>query len=68
VGDMYAPKLEDHEALAVETAHFADCIRNGKEPLTGGRTGLEVVKVLVAGQESLKLKGAPIELAHVQAA
>ena len=62
VGDMHAPKLEDHEALAMETRHFSDCIRRGREPLTGGRAGLEVVKVLVASQESLKKRGAPVEL------
>lgn len=68
VGDMYAPKLEEHEALAVETAHFADCILRSREPLTGGRAGLEVVRVLVAGQESLRRKGAPVELAQMQPA
>lgn len=62
VGDMYAPKLEDHEALALETRHFADCITNGCEPLTDGLAGLEVVKVLVASEESLKNRGAPVEL------
>ena len=62
VGDMYAPKLEEIEALDVETEHFAECISNGKNPVTDGRAGLEVVKVLVASKESLKQKGAPIEL------
>ena len=62
VGDMYAPKLEDHEALALETQHFADCILRGEEPLTGGRAGLEVVKVLVAAETSLKQQGVPVEL------
>ena len=50
------------EALAVATEHFADCILNGKKPVTDGRAGLEVVKVLVASKESLRKKGAPIEL------
>ena len=68
VGDMYAPKLEGHEALALETAHFAHCILHEKEPLTGGEAGLGVVKVLVAGQESLKRQGSPVELAGLQAA
>ncbi len=62
VGDMYAPKLEDHEALAMGTQHFADCIIRGAEPMTGGTAGLEVVKVLVASEQSLKAKGAPVEL------
>jgi predicted dehydrogenase len=62
VGDMYSPKLEDHEALALETEHFVDCVANAKKPLTGGREGLEVVKVLVAAQESLKSRGLPVGL------
>jgi len=62
VGDMYAPKLENLEALALETEHFVDCINSGAEPLTGGQAGLEVVKVLVASKESLARRGAPVEL------
>jgi len=62
IGDMYAPKLEEIEALAVGTEHFADCIINGKKPMSDGEAGLEVVKVLVASKESLKKKGAPIEI------
>jgi predicted dehydrogenase len=62
VGDMYAPRIEDHEALEMETIHFVDCLINGKEPLADGRAGLEVVKVLVASEESLKNKGAPVRL------
>jgi predicted dehydrogenase len=62
VGDMYSPKLEDYEALALETEHFVDCVANKKKPLTGGREGLEVVKVLVAAQESLEHRGLPVGL------
>lgn len=62
VGDMYSPKLEDHEALAIETEHFVDCVLHSKTPLTGGHEGLEVVKVLVAAQESLKNRGLPVGL------
>ena len=61
VGDMYAPKLDDIEALSLETTHFADCILHGKEPLTGGAAGLEMVKVLTASKKSLKNRGAPVE-------
>ncbi len=62
VGDMYAPRLNEVEALGLETEHFVDCIQNNKTPITDGVAGLEVVKVLVASKESLKLKGAPVEL------
>jgi len=63
VGDMHAPCLNEVEALGLETEHFADCILNDKEPKTNGESGLKVVKVLVASKESLKRKGAPVELA-----
>ncbi len=62
VGDMYAPKVENLEALALEAEHFADCIINGKKPLTDGRAGLEVVKILVAATESLKQNGVPVDM------
>ena len=62
VGDMYSPSLDTKEALALETQHFADCILRGEKPLTGGKAGLEVVKVLVAAEESLKHKGIPVGL------
>ena len=62
VGDMYAPKLDEIEALKLGAEHFAESILNGKAPETDGRAGLEVVKVLVASKESLQKKGAPVEL------
>ncbi len=62
VGDMYAPKLEGHEALTLETEHFVDCLNKGIQPLTGGREGLQVVKILSAAEQSLKNKGTPVEL------
>ena len=62
VGDMWAPKLDSREALALETEHFVDCLTKGEEPLTGGREGLQVVKILAAAEKSLKNKGTPVEL------
>jgi predicted dehydrogenase len=59
---MYAPKLADHEALALETRHFVECIQEGKKPVTDGKAGLEVVKVLVAAKKSVAERGVPVEL------
>lgn len=56
-GDMYAPKLDATEALAVEVAHFADCIENQKTPLTDGHAGLRIVKVLEAATRSMRERG-----------
>lgn len=60
IGDMHAPKLDDTEALKLETEHFAECINTGNTPLSDGKAGLEVVKVLVASKTSLKQKGVPV--------
>lgn len=62
VGDMHVPKLESHEALALEAEHFADCILKGDTPLTSGVSGLEVLKILAASNESMKRQGAPVEI------
>ena len=53
IGDMYAPKLEQPEALKTECNHFLDCIQNNTPPLTDGKAGLRVVKILESAQHSL---------------
>ena len=62
VGDMWAPKLSNHEALGLATTHFVECVTNGRQSLTDGIAGLEVVKILVASKKSLDQRGAPIDL------
>ncbi len=61
-GDMWAPKLENQEALRVECAHFLDCIQNKKESLTSGRFGLTIVAMLEAAEQSLQEQGRIIPL------
>jgi len=41
------------EPLKAECQHFVDCIREGKEPRSGGRSALDVIRVLEAAQYSL---------------
>ena len=62
IGDMFCPKLEGLEALSFATSHFVECMNNGKKPMTDGKAGLEVVKVLAASKKSLAGNGVPIEL------
>lgn len=61
-GDMIVPKFDFVEPLKTECSHFVDCIRTGKTPLTNGRHGQEVVKILEAAQKSLKDSGKIIYL------
>lgn len=61
-GDIYVPYIEHKEPLKTECQHFLDCIMQGKEPMTGGREGLELVKILEASTLSLNQQGAAIDL------
>jgi predicted dehydrogenase len=60
-GDVYAPYVKQEEPLKVECQHFLDCIRDGKTPLTNGRQGWDLVRILEASSQSLKLNGAAVE-------
>ncbi|HWT66132.1 MAG TPA: Gfo/Idh/MocA family oxidoreductase [Terracidiphilus sp.] len=61
-GDMWAPQLEQVEALRQEMSYFVECINSGTDPFNDGRAGLRVVKMLEAASESLSKKGALVYL------
>jgi UDP-2-acetamido-3-amino-2,3-dideoxy-glucuronate N-acetyltransferase len=50
------------EPLRLECEHFLDCIMNEKRPITDGREGLRVLKVLNASQQSLDNHGIQIRI------
>ncbi len=45
------------EPLKLECLQFLDCVENGKVPVTDGREGLRVLKVLKKSQKSLDIDG-----------
>jgi predicted dehydrogenase len=61
-GDMYAPRLEQVEALTQELKYFVDCITTGTDPINDGRAGLRVVRMLEAATESLSKRGCLVKL------
>ncbi|MGO8817326.1 MAG: Gfo/Idh/MocA family protein [Terriglobia bacterium] len=61
-GDMWAPKIEQTEALKVELQYFLDCIEKDQTPFNDGKAGLRVVKLLEAARESLKLRGETVSV------
>lgn len=61
-GDLWSPKVAETEALAVEVDHFAACIAGRERPLTGGEAGLQLVRILEAANQSIRNRGAPVEL------
>ena len=56
-GDMWAPKIEQTEALKIEAKCFVDCVVNGKTPVNDGHAGSRIVKMLESSDESLKSRG-----------
>lgn len=61
-GDMWAPRLDQGEALRLEADHFVDCILHDKVPINDGHSGWRVVKMLEAANLSLKNRGKMVHL------
>jgi len=64
-GDAYVPYIKQDEPLKLECQHFIECIRDGAVPITNGRLGLEVVRILEASGESLRQHGVAVSLENV---
>jgi predicted dehydrogenase len=61
-GDMWAPHVEQLEALRVELAYFVECVRKDEKPFNDGVAGLKVVRMLEAADQSLKNRGSLVYL------
>jgi len=58
--------IVETEPLECECIHFLTCIVRGENPLTDGREGLQVLRILNAGQRSLNENGAAVQLSTVR--
>jgi predicted dehydrogenase len=61
-GDVWAPKIQQTEALKLELEYFADCILNDRRPSNDCAAGLRVVRLLEAADQSLKERGKVVYL------
>jgi predicted dehydrogenase len=61
-GDMWAPRVEQTEALKVELSYFIECVRTTQTPINDGVAGLRVVQLLEAADRSLKERGRTVRL------
>jgi len=61
-GDLWAPALDASEALKVEVAEIASCLRGGPLPPGTGEAGLSVVRTLSAITHSLNADGTRVLL------
>jgi predicted dehydrogenase len=65
-GDIYSPRIEDYEPLRDECAHFLECIEKEKTPRSDGYSGLRVVSVLEAANESLQRDGKAFRIKYAK--
>src|SRR5271165_911368 len=56
-GDMWAPQVEQVEALRLELGYFVECVKKDEAPFNNGCAGLQVVKMLEAASKSLSKRG-----------
>jgi predicted dehydrogenase len=61
-GDMWAPQVEQIEALRAETAYFLKCIQENTKPFNDGVAGLRVVRILEAADKSIRSRGEAVAL------
>ena len=61
-GDIYSPHVLNREPLLEEAQHFIECINEGKQALTPGESGMNVVRLLECVNRSLKSNGAEVLL------
>jgi predicted dehydrogenase len=58
-GNIVIPKVPAVEPLSLECKHFIDCVLDDTPIQSDGYKGLRVVRILEAGQKSLKNNGQP---------
>jgi len=61
-GDILSPRVEPAEALQAVVRHFAECIRDRATPISDGRLGLRVVRLLEAATQSARARGMRVDL------
>jgi predicted dehydrogenase len=63
-GDMWAPQLEQGEALKTELDYFVDCVSQLQKPINDGQAGYRIVTMLEAANRSLKKQGEIVRLSN----
>jgi predicted dehydrogenase len=66
-GDVLIPRLPRVEPLMAQCDHFLECIRHGREPITGWEHGATVVALLEAASASFAAGGETVVMDGVRA-
>ena len=56
-GDLWVPRVEQVEALSLEARYFVDCIHKNQAPFNDGISGLRVVQMIEAINQSMAQRG-----------
>jgi predicted dehydrogenase len=56
-GDLWVPRVEQVEALSLEARYFVDCIYKNEVPFNDGISGLRVVQMIEAINQSMAQRG-----------
>lgn len=56
-GDLWVPRVEQVEALSLEAKYFVECIFKGETPINDGASGLRVVQMIEAINQSMAQRG-----------
>jgi predicted dehydrogenase len=63
-GDIWSPYIEPGEPLQAAVQHFAECVREGRQPVSDSPLGLRVVRLLEAATRSIRAQGGRVVLAN----
>jgi predicted dehydrogenase len=61
-GDMWAPRVQEVEALRTELTYFHECLLKNISPFNDGHAGLRIVRMLEAAELSVKNRGKTVHL------
>jgi predicted dehydrogenase len=61
-GGSTTPRVATNRPLETECVHFLECIRSGRRPISDGKNGLEVVRILEAATRSLQNNSARVRI------
>jgi predicted dehydrogenase len=61
-GDIWSPNLATREPLSRMAQDFITCIESGRQPVSDGKSGLRIVKILDAAQRSIKSQNVRVNI------
>lgn len=63
-GDIHIPRVAEYEALGEECGHFIRCIESGETPRSDGQSGLRVIRIIEAANESIRQNGLAVKVEY----